>query len=388
MSELHLNPRVDSPAAVGWPLDGDPRAFHRRLPGYRPTPLHRLPDLAAQLNVGGVLIKDESDRFGLPAFKVLGASWAVYREIINALGGEEPAWQDIDELREIVADLKPLRLVTATDGNHGRGVARTAAWLGLEAIVFVPAGTVAARIAGIEAEGATVHVIDGSYDETVCRAAEAAADERAWLIQDTSWSGYEEIPRRVIEGYSTLFREIDEELEAASEPPPDLVLVQIGVGSLAAAAVMHYRAKAKAKQPRIVGVEPTDAACALESAKAGSSVTVTGPHESIMAGLNCGTLASLAWPVLSAGMDAFLSIDDDLSRQAMRLMADCGLVTGESGAAGLGGLLYLLSPEAADARQRLRIGPDPRVLIISTEGATDPVSYRRILGFDPASPCR
>lgn len=388
MCDLLLNRRAKDVISTGWSPSGDPLAFHGRLPGYRPTRLYRLARLASVLSVGKVFIKDESHRFGLPAFKVLGASWAVYRKMLQALG-EEPDWVELDDLHAVLADLRLRRLVTATDGNHGRGVARTAAWLGLEAHVFVPAGTVEARIRGIESEGAKVHIVKGSYDEAVRRAARAAGGKHTWLIQDTSWDGYEDIPRWVIEGYSTLFREIDEELEAMDEAQPDLVLVQVGVGSLAAAAVMHYRGQGRLKPPRIVSVEPRDADCAICSARRGESVSAPGPHRSIMAGLNCGTLASIAWPILDQGMDAFMAIGDDYSRRAMRMMSDHGLTTGESGAAGLGGLLALLS-SPVDAGMRsaglraLSIGPSTRVLLISTEGATDPDSYESIVGRPPA----
>ncbi len=357
-----------------------PLEFHKRLPGYEPTPLHRLSALAGRLGVGEILLKDESIRLGLPAFKILGASWATYREIVRLLGSEPEDWSTVEELRPHLEKLRPLELVTATDGNHGRAVARVAAWLGLGARIFVPAGTVEARVAGIESEGATVVLVDGTYDEAVLRAAEAQG-ERTLLIQDMSHAGYEAIPQRVIEGYCTMFWESEDALAEAGESGPDLVLVQVGVGSLAAAVVRHYRRSGIDKVPRIVNVEPTHAACALAAVENDSIVTIPGPHDSIMAGLNCGTLATVAWPVLRKGVDCFLAVDDERSREAMRQLATEGIVSGESGAAGLAGLLDIMHGNDSDVlRRRLGLTDSSRVLILSTEGATDPQSYARIVG--------
>ncbi len=378
-----LNELVDR-SWVGISPGRAPLGFHRRLPGYQPTPLHHLSNLGQRPDAGEILVKDESARLGLPAFKILGASWATYREVCRRLE-EEPQWSSVEELREHLRPLLPLRLVTATDGNHGRGVARVAKLFGCDAWVAVPAGTVESRIAGIESEGATVHVVDGSYDDAVAVAAEAQ-DERTLLIQDTSWPGYEDIPAWVIEGYSTMLHEIDDALTEASEPGPDLVVVQIGVGSLAAAVVTHYRRLDCTPRPRIVAVEPTSAACGLAACENDRIVTVPGPHQSIMAGMNCGTLASVAWPILRAGIDCFVAIDDDRAREAMGELAAYGIVSGESGAAGLGALLELSDKSAsAELRQHLGVNQTTRVLVISTEGATDPIAYEQIVGCPPSS---
>ncbi|HEX5690805.1 MAG TPA: pyridoxal-phosphate dependent enzyme, partial [Roseiflexaceae bacterium] len=218
-----------------------PLEFHRRLPGYAPTPLVEAPLLAATLNIGRLWVKDEASRLGLPAFKILGASWACYLALQELMGGAIGAWNTLDELAEQLAPLRPLTLAAATDGNHGRAVARTARLLGFAARIFVPAGTAAARIEAIESEGAQVLVVDGTYDEAVALAAKEAGP-RCLVISDTAWPGYETVPRDVIAGYSTIFWEIDDELARRGEPPPDLVVVQIGVGALAAAVVRHYRA--------------------------------------------------------------------------------------------------------------------------------------------------
>lgn len=353
--------------------------FHKRLPDYFRTPLIRLPDLARQFGVGEILLKDESRRLGLPAFKILGASWAIWRTLVEYFGCELSSWNSPDELRAQLELLKPLKLVAATDGNHGRGVAMMAKILGFEAHIFVPAGTVEARIRGIESEGAEVTVVRGTYDDAVARASEEQS-EGTFLIQDTSWEGYEQVNRWIIEGYSTIFREIEDALEENGIPGPDLVLVQIGVGSLAASVVAHYRRRDIDNAPRIVGVEPLNAACALAAMEAGRVVTLPGIQDSIMAGLNCGTLATVAWPIIRDGIDCFLAIGDDWSRRAMRALAREGVSTSESGAAGLAGLMALMNyPQAESCRQYLNISGKTRILLILTEGVTDPTAYHRIM---------
>jgi len=361
------------------------RRFHRCLPGYAPTPLHCCRDLAASFGIASLHVKVESNRFGLPAFKVLGGSWAIYRQIEDACGIDLDDWTTLDELKAIVSDLNSLLIATATDGNHGRGVAWFARQLGVRTRVYVPDVTVAARIEAIEDEGADVVVVDGPYDEAVRRAAEEQASG-AWLIQDTSWPGYEDVAPRVIEGYGTMFAEIDEQLAAANAPPPDVVFVQTGVGSLAVSLVSHFRSPQREHVPAIVNVEPTVAACVLESFRAGEIVTIPGEPETIMAGLNCGTPATVAWPILRDGVDVFTTIDDERAADAMRRLADAGIVAGESGAAGLGGLVELLRRDGhRPARQALGLGSDANILVLSTEGATDPANYARLVGRDPAS---
>jgi len=354
-----------------------PQEFHRRLPGYAESPLVDAPDIARELGVGAVLLKDESSRLGLPAFKILGASWAVYRAL-EARAGGFAAWDTIEDLRRLVDPLQPLTLSAATDGNHGRAVARMAALLGFDAQIYVPAGTTQARIDGIASEGASVTVVDGTYDEAVARSAEDA-DERCLVISDTSWPGYEDVPRWVIDGYSTILWEISDHIQQRDEPAPDLVAVQIGVGALASAVVSHFRQPGA--QPKIVGVEPLRAACMLTSIEAGGITSVPGPHDSIMAGLNCGEPSMLAWPVVSAGVDLFVAVDDERAREAMRLLAKSGVVAGETGAAGLAGLLELLRGEPATTnRDALGINDETRILLFITEGATDPEAYARIVG--------
>jgi diaminopropionate ammonia-lyase len=358
--------------------DRTPLRFHRRLPGYEETPLVDAQKLASALGVGKVFVKDESSRLGLPAFKVLGASWAVYRTLEERLGGDFGRWEEIWELEERLEPLRPLSLVAATDGNHGRAVARVARLLGLGAKIFVPWDMAIARREAIASEGAEVIVVDGTYDEAVERSAEEAG-ERGLVISDMSWPGYERIPSWVIEGYSTMLWEIDDELERRKEAGPDLVVVQVGVGAFAAAVARHFRSPRASPRPKLMSVEPASADCLLESVEAGSIVSVPGPHDSIMSGLNCGRLSLVAWPTVFRGIDLLVAIDDEPAHEAMRLAADSGVVSGETGAAGLGGLLEILRTGGAEARRTLGIGRETRVLLFNCEGATDPDAYRKVM---------
>jgi diaminopropionate ammonia-lyase len=380
-----VNP--DAREVLGGPApDRAPLAFHRRLPGYEETPLVDAPGIAEALGVGKVWVKDESDRLGLPAFKVLGASWAVYKALEERLpGGAFGDWETVEELKEKLEPLRPLDLVAATDGNHGRALARVAGLLGLGARIFVPEEMVAARRETIAEEGAEVVVVKGTYDEAVERSYEEAG-ERSLVVSDMSWPGYERIPAWVIEGYSTLLWEIDDELERRREVGPDLVVVQVGVGAFAAAVTRHFRVPQRSRHPMLLGVEPAGAACLLESVAAGRIVSVPGPHDSIMAGLNCGRPSLVAWAAVSRGIDVLVAVDDEPAREAMRLTAASGIVSGETGAAGLGGLLELLrrggeSPEQEEkARRALGVGGESRVLLFNCEGATDPDRYWELVG--------
>lgn len=341
-----------SPGARGWTAPattGAARAFHRSLPGYAPTPLLQVPALAEELGVGRVLVKDESSRLGLPAFKVLGASWACHRVLEHRPGA---------------------RLVTATDGNHGRAVARTAARFGVAATVFVPRvmrPETAARIAG---EGADVVRVDGEYDDAVRRAAEFVAesnDEPAGraLVQDTAWHGYEQVPAWIVEGYETLLEEVDEQLAEQLGRPPDLVAVPVGVGSLAEAVVRHYRQPGSAR-PRILSVEPDTAACLVESLQHGVPTTVaTG--STVMAGLNCGTLSAASWPVLRSGCDAAVVVTDVEALSAVADLGRVGVSAGPSGAATLAGVRAVLSVQ--ERRAAVGLDTDAVVVLLNTEAA-------------------
>ncbi len=374
-------PIIVRPRAAGElrvPEIGDgPRRFHASMPGYSPTPLRDAPAVARRLGVAEVLVKDESSRLGLPSFKVLGASWAICRALGARLGagGREPT--TFDGLTRAVAALRPLMLSAATDGNHGRAVAHMAALLSLDCCIYVPEGTAQARIDAIAGEGATVGVVEGGYDEAVRRSAQDAG-ERCLVISDTSWEGYEEVPRWVIEGYATIFSEIEEWLSAHGRERPDLAVVPIGVGALAAATVGHYWSSPH-KRPMIVGVEPTSAACVLESIAAGGILTLDHPQDSIMAGLNCAAPSLVAWPLLSRGIDVYLAVSDARVPEAMRLLGADEIISGETGAAGLAGLLRADDGPDGELRAAVGLEPSARVLLICTEGATDPESCRRLV---------
>jgi len=376
-TEIFVNPARVRAAAPDRPTPGagSPRAFHRRLPGYRPTPLVHAPSLAASLGVGRVWVKDESARLGLPAFKMLGASWASYRVVVDRLG-HEPAWTTVDDLATAIEPVGPLTLVAATDGNHGRAVARTARLFGLRSEILVPAGTAVARIDAIASEGADMTVVDGSYDRAVEIAAARASSDHV-VVSDTSWPGYDVIPGWVIDAYATIFDEVAEQLAASHAAPPDVVMAQVGVGALAAAAI-RWRWDGAHVDPMVIVVEPTSAACAMRSAHAGHPVEVPGPHGSLMAGLNCGRVSDLAWPDLHRGTDVFVAVTDAAAERAMIYLDTIGVTAGETGGSGLAGLRSLVEV-APDL-----LPPDASVLVINTEGATDPRSYARIVGHPPA----
>lgn len=382
--------RSDPPNDQHLPASGSiPELFHRQLPGYRPTPLIDLPRLAERFGVGRVLLKDESNRFGLPAFKMLGASWASYcaLEVLLAerTGDPPAAFGSLVDLATRLEPLRPLALATATDGNHGRAVARFARLVGLEARIFVPAGTSVARIDAIRGEGASCSVVDGTYDDAVARAASEAADD-CLVISDTSWPGYDTVPRRVIEGYQTIFWELLHQGLDAMLPQPTVVIVPIGVGALAAAAATYFRSNSwpveqSSRPPILIGVEPDTANCLMASVEAGHLVEVPGPHRSVMAGLNCGMGSPVAWPWVSTGFDWFVAGGDDLATTGMQLLADHGIVSGESGACTVGALAALSA--GAGRSHGLELSFDDVVLVLSTEGATDPAYYERIVGRSP-----
>jgi diaminopropionate ammonia-lyase len=361
-------------------LSGEVRSYHASLPGYAPTPLTEVPALAAELGMARVYVKDESSRLGLPAFKVLGASWAV-RQVLAVSPADEPGSaappDGLAVLRAAAARRPGLVFATATDGNHGRAVARMARWCGAAARIFVPAVTEPATRAAIAGEGAEVVQVTGSYDEAVATARQWAQDHPgAALVQDTAWPGYEQVPGWIVEGYSTLFAELDAQLAAAGAGPPALVAVPVGVGSLAQAAVVHCRAAdaadrrqvtAEGSATALLSVEPDTAACLLASLRAGTPVTVPNAN-TIMAGLNCGTISSIAWPYLAGGLDAAIAVTDDAARRAAADLAAAGISSGPSGAASLAGARAALTGKgSSDRRAALAVGPDSVIVLLSTE---------------------
>jgi diaminopropionate ammonia-lyase len=372
-------PEIESPsAATRWfartgardwtcaPVCAGVRDFHASLPGYAPTPLTELPILASELGVGRVFVKDESARLGLPAFKVLGASWAIHRILAERAAAGRSAG--------------PVTLVTASDGNHGRAVARVARLLGQRAHVFVPSGVHPRAVAAIAAEGAALTRIAAPYDEAVRAAADVAEADGAVLVQDTAWSGYEQIPGWIVEGYSTLCAEVDEQLAAAGAHRPDLVVVPVGVGSLAQAVVTHHRSRAGGHRTALLSVEPRAAACVLRSLARDELLSIdTG--QTTMAGLNCGTPSSIAWPYLRNGLDAAVAIGDAEAIRAADDLAALGVAAGPCGAAALGAARAALTGDgtsdgtsdgtgdgAGERRSRLAVGSASTVVLLSTEG--------------------
>jgi diaminopropionate ammonia-lyase len=322
--------------------------FHKSLPGYQPTPLYSLPGLARELGVGSLLVKDESPRFGLNAFKALGASWAVHRFL------------ERDGRAGIT-------FASATDGNHGRAVAWSARLTGNRAVIYVPRHTVRARIDSIRGEGAEVIVVDGTYDDAVHQADHDSRLNGWQVISDTAYPGYMEIPAWVMEGYGTIFAEIDAR--------PDIVIIQAGVGGLAAAAVQHFAGA------RLVCVQPSEADGLLESisSETGEPRSTQKSQRTIMAGLACGMPSLLAWPVLKRGVTLFLSVDDRFAAEAMRRLHP-RIISGETGAAGLAGLIALCrEPQFAQSKEQLGMSHESSVLVINTEGDTDPENYRAIV---------
>ena len=326
------------------------------MPGYAPTPLTEVPAIAAELGVGRVFVKDESARMGLPAFKVLGASWAVHQVL-----SRRPA-------------AGVLTLVTATDGNHGRAVARVARLSGQRAQVFVPSRVHPTAVAAIAAEGAQVTQIAGTYDDAVRLAAGAAGRPGAVLVQDAGWPGYEQEPGWIVEGYSTLFAEVGEQLADLGAADPALVVIPAGVGSLSQAGITHYRSRPDSRRTALLTVEPGTAACVLASLVRGELGTIP-VSETIMAGLNCGTPSMLAWPYLRDGLDAAVAVDDAGSVTAARDLAGYGIPAGPCGGAALAGARAALTGEGAEERRAaLVVRPDATVVLLSTEGsAANPV---------------
>ncbi len=363
------------------------RAFHRQLPGYKPTPLVRLERLARSWGYADIFVKDEGPRFGLKAFKVLGGSYAVARLVSQKLGRplSEITYAQLvsDEVRQQVGQIT---LTTATDGNHGRGVAWAAERLGQKAVIYMPKGSAAARVAAIRSHGAEVEVTDLNYDDAV-RLACRMADENGWyVVQDTAWEGYTDAPLWIMQGYLTMCAEAVDQLRA-EDAYPTHIFVQAGVGALAGAVVGYLAQVYREPQPKFIIMEPNNAACIFASVAAGDGRThaVKGDLQTIMAGLACGEPNPLSWEILRDIPSGYVSCADFLAANGMRILAnplpgDAPVEAGESGSVGIG-LMDCLSNHAdfADLKEALVIGPDSTLLCFNTEGATDPVNYQEIL---------
>lgn len=341
-------------------------AFHQSLENYLPTPLIGLPNLAEKLGVRGIYLKDESKRFGLNAFKALGASYAA-AELVKAEGKNT--------------------FVTATDGNHGRAVAWAAHGQGCRAVVFMPAGTAQIRAEAIRQEGnAEVRITDRNYDDTVRMAAAYAAAHGFFLVQDTGLEGYEEIPRNIVIGYSTMAAEAAAQMETLKAGAPTHVFLQAGVGSMAGGVVGWLANYYRESFPAVGIVEAEETACIFESVRQERTVAIGGNPVTAMAGLNCGEPNRYILPILKEYASYYFKCEDEVSFAAMRMLAhpcpgDEQVTSGECGAVGLGVLMKLMTDEDfSDWKKRMGLGKDSVVLLFNTEGDTDPAHYRKVVG--------
>lgn len=365
------------------------RAFHRSFPQYAVTPLAKLDALAGRLGLGSLFVKDESFRFGLNAFKVLGGSFAMARYIAGEIGkGMEEMNYTYLTSEQFRKDFGQATFFTATDGNHGRGVAWAARQLGQKAVVHMPKGSTKTRFDNIAKEGAAVTIEEMNYDDCVrLAAAEAAGTEHGVVVQDTAWDGYEEIPAWIMQGYGTMAEEALEQMRATEVNRPSHVFVQAGVGSLASAVVGYYVNAFPSHPPRFVILEAETAACLYQGAcrKDGRPAIVGGDLRTIMAGLACGEPNTIGWDILRNHADAFLACPDWVSARGMRMLAaplkgDPAVTSGESGAVGMGAVATLMEdPAYAELKEALELDRDSSVLLFSTEGDTDPEQYRRIV---------
>jgi diaminopropionate ammonia-lyase len=348
-----------------------PIDFHRRLPGYRVSPLVEAPRLAELLGIAKVFVKDETSRFGLPSFKILGASWATYAALRERLGPIPDGPLSFESLKAWASPLRPLTLIAATDGNHGRAVARVARWFGLNARIFVPSFVSPARCQAIEAEGAELRIIDGVYDAAVDAALEAARNADSLLISDTARSASDTIPQFVTAGYTTAFAEIEQQLYQSGDDRIDAVSVQAGVGGLASASTNWARLTRRGRSPHVIVVEPETAACVMTALAAGEPIAVSASDVSAMSVLQCGTVSLTAFANLQAGVSCCLAVEDSWATTAVSELRSCDVRTGLSGAAGLAGLLAAFNgPFAGPVREHLGLFSDARLLVVATEAET------------------
>ena len=365
------------------------RAFHRSFPQYAPTPLANLSCAAKELGLGGLAVKDESYRFGLNAFKVLGGSYAIASEIARVLDRDiadtDYAYLTSNRLKE---EFGQATFFTATDGNHGRGVAWSARQLGQKAVVLMPKGTVKSRFDNIAKEDAKVTIEEANYDECVRRACALAGEtEHGVVVQDTAWPGYERIPASIMRGYGTMAGEAAEQLKDAGFEQPTHVFIQAGVGSLAGAIAGYYAILYGESCPKIIVMEADAADCHYQSALAGdgSMRFVTGDLDTMMAGLACGEPNPISFDILRNHAVCFISCPDWVSAEGMRALArphgsDPKVISGESGAIGTGLIRAIMTdPAYAELKDALGLGENSIVLLFSTEGDTDPENYRKIV---------
>ena len=361
--------------------------FHRQLPGYKPTALVRWNNLAKAWGLNNVFIKDESTRFNLKAFKVLGGSYALALLMCQKLGKSldeiDYAYLVSDEARKRIGEIT---LTMATDGNHGRGLAWAAEQLGQKAIIYMPKGAARSRVENIRSHGAKVIVTDLNYDQAV-RVAFRTAEQLGWyVIQDTSWEGYTEIPLWIMQGYLTMCLEAANQMSQEGASPTH-VFVQVGVGALAGAVVGYLLNRFKENPPKFITMEPNKAACVFASAAAGDGRThaVSGSLNTVMAGLACGEPNPIGWEILRDFCSCYVSCDDFVAANGVRILAnplegDTRVESGESGSVGMGLLDLLCNGDRfKELKEQLEMGPDSTVLFFNTEGATDPENYKEIV---------
>ncbi len=370
------------------------RRFHRQIPGYRMSPLQGLPNLAAMFKVGGIWTKDESSRLQLNSFKVLGGSFALYRYLQKQLGilGENTPFSYLasQEVKDKVGDIT---FASATDGNHGRGIAWAAKRLGFKCVIYVHSETSIRRIDAIRNNGAKVVVVDGNYDDAVRQVAIDAKKNGWTIISDTSWENYTEIPTWIMQGYLTMLAEAQEQFSGVGIVKPTHLFIQAGVGALAASVIGFYHALFGQNAPTCIVVEPDKASCIFESALVndGKPHSVTGSLDTIMAGLACGDPSPIAWEILKEDADAFIKVPDYIAAKGMRMYAtplngDPFIVSGESGAVTLGAFASIMQdPELQELKKLLKLDETSQVLFINTEGNTDPIHFRQII-WEGANP--
>ncbi|MBN9547781.1 MAG: diaminopropionate ammonia-lyase [Alphaproteobacteria bacterium] len=381
----HRQPLTEEDAAtLGIAGAGEAERFLAARDNHAETPLHALPALAGELGIGALHIKDEGKRLGLGSFKALGGAYAVMRLVLEEAGRRLGRAVDVAELQspEVKAIAAQMTFACATDGNHGRSVAQGAGLVGARSVIFVHSGVSNERVAAIARFGAEMVRVAGDYDQSVREAARVAA-ERGWtVVSDTSWPGYERIPGLVMQGYTIIVREA---LKRLPEPPTH-VFLQAGVGGFAAAVAGHLAIVLGEARPTVTVVEPARAACIYETARAGRPVTIAHSKPTVMAMLECYEPSLVAWRVLSRIGDAFMTVEEEDAVSVMNRLArpsgdDPAIVSGESGGAGLAGLIRA----AGDRKMRAALGLDgnSRVLIVNSEGATDPGRYAELVGMAP-----
>ena len=339
--------------------------YHNKLEEYSKTPLIQLNGLAKRIGVNKIFIKDESKRFGLNAYKVLGASYAIYK-ILSM-------------------NPKVSTFCTATDGNHGMAVAWSCNMNNKESVIYVPKDTSDQRIQSLSAIASRVYKTDLNYERT-CQLAKTTSRKMNWqLVQDTSWKGYEEIPAYIMSGYLTQFKELENEINSIKKPKADIIFFQTGVGSWAASGIWYYLNKYGTKKPKIILVEPNECSGVFESFINGKRISPKGNFKTIMAGLNCGIPSKIAWEIIKNGCDACLKISDKYAKEAMRSLfynhnKDLRVISGESGAAGLAGLMKCIKDESLDnLRNHIGLSSGSKILVFNTEGDTDKESFKSII---------